>query len=128
MTCCSTNALIWLWSFQPCVLVFSCSPSFTMYTKLNFVFHWHVQYNFSFCLKYRLMAEGCQKTLRITIQNISCFFCGMTFQPITGVTFVLPMDKNMLWKNKNPTTMQRPSWAANFDKCHKKVYSALNEL
>lgn len=53
------------------------------------------------------MAESCQKTLRITIQNISCFFYGMTFQPITGVTFVLPMDKNMLWKNKNPTTMQR---------------------
>lgn len=74
------------------------------------------------------MAESCQNTLRITIQYISCFFYDMTFQPITAVIFVLPMDKNMLWKNKNPTTMQRSSSAANFNKCPQKVYSTLNEL
>lgn len=51
----------------------------------------------------------------------------MTFQPITAAS-VIAKDKNMLWKNKNLTMVQRCPWAAKlrlFINVHKKVYSTL---
>jgi len=51
----------------------------------------------------------------------------MTFQPITAA-FVIAKNKNMLWKKKNLTMVQRSPWAAKlrlFINVHKKAYSNL---
>lgn len=89
------------------MIISAISSGFLMLSFLHYVYktylYFSVAHSVQFSILFKIQING--RELSKDSKNCNSihklpFFNGMTFQPITAVTFVLPMDKNAMEKLK----------------------------